>query len=444
MKRSLARIGAAAVAATLASALALAHREALADQVILKNGSLMEGEVLRQTDRLIVIRVRQGIELEFPLSEVVTVRKTNSGGGDGAARPPAATPTARAPKPPTRLLDSEGIIEAVKGASEADFADAIASMPQRRTEVVPRLVGLLSDADSLVRTRAAKALQAAPDLAAAQALSKALDDPWPPVREAAAIALGRLGSPAVGPLAERLGDAHANPVVLVRALGETRDPAAVGPILQQFAKAAPARKAVLAREAGEALARLGPQAAAQLEKSLDDEALAPLVLASLRARGDAGSVETLLRALAKGNPTLRPGLLDALASVQDPSASAALARAAASADAALARAAFAALERRSDAAAKDALLGIAESPAHPERVRAAAAAWRIEKPPRALVILQSIALNGTKESRLEAVRALGETGAPEAVPVLVKLLGGEDRALSAACREALARIQAPR
>ncbi|MDH7503688.1 MAG: HEAT repeat domain-containing protein [Verrucomicrobiota bacterium] len=60
--------------------------------------------------------------------------------------------------------------------------------------------------------------------------------------------------------------------------------------------------------------------------------------------------------------------------------------------------------------------------------------------PAALPAIVEIAKSGTQAPKLAAVRALGQIGQPRTVPVLVDLMGSSDREVSQAARESLAAI----
>ena len=412
---------------------------AAADQIRLKSGTLLEGEILKQTDEEVMIRIRPGMEIGFSMIEVESIQRSSAPAIPVHPKSPEQKNTA-----PKKILELPAILEAVKGVSEADFTAALEALPARRGEAVPGLIELLAHEDPLVRARAARALQEAPDATAFSALEKAMDDPWPPVQDAAAVALGRIGGLAVGPLSKALGKGTSNPVVLVRALGAPQDPAAVAPILEAIKSGNSAHASALQAEASRALSRIGSKATAQMKKALEEPSFAPVVIATLRARGDEESVRILGNAFENAPAEQKASIVEALAAAADPSASVVLARIAESVDSAFAEASFEALARRSDEAAAEQLVRLADSPRRPDRVRAAAAAWRISKPRKALDILLELAAAGSAENRIKAAEALGETGAPEAVPILVNGLGSEDKAFVAACREALARINAPR
>jgi HEAT repeat protein len=133
--------------------------------------------------------------------------------------------------------------------------------------VISRLRDALMDDDPAVRALVAELVGVLGDIAATPALEVLLRDPEEdlPVREAAACALGRIGSPtSTEPLARTLTESPAPRLqrISAEALGRIGDPMAAVPLLAGMASADGAVRAACA----DALARLGSEGRNWLEE----------------------------------------------------------------------------------------------------------------------------------------------------------------------------------
>jgi HEAT repeats len=159
------------------------------------------------------------------------------------------------------------LLDALSGAQALPHGVAGMALLDLGTTALPLLRDALIDDDPGVRSLAAEIVGVHGDIAAAPALEGLLRDPEEdgPVREAAAGALGRIGSPtSTEPLARALTESPATRLqrMSAEALGRIGDPVAAVPLLAGMASPDTAVRAACA----DALARLGREGRTWLEE----------------------------------------------------------------------------------------------------------------------------------------------------------------------------------
>jgi HEAT repeat protein len=159
------------------------------------------------------------------------------------------------------------LLDALSAAQALPHGVAGMALLDLGTTALPQLRDALMDDDPDVRSLAAEIVGVHGDIAAAPALEVLLRDPEEDaaVREAAAGALGRIGSPtSTEPLARALTESPALRLqrVSAEALGRIGDPVAAVPLLAGMASPDVAIRTACA----DALARLGPEGRSWLEE----------------------------------------------------------------------------------------------------------------------------------------------------------------------------------
>lgn len=274
-------------------------------------------------------------------------------------------------------------------------------------QAVPALLVLLTHERPRARRSAAVALGRARASEAVEALTRAVDDADPSVREAAARSLVSIGSEAFPGLAEAAEPSHDRAVraIVMRGLGWMREERAI-PVLERWAQDA---NESVRREAVTGLGRIGVAAvpalihilhgpdremqglAARLLWGLEDPALPPAMLKALGDYPDTKTALTLINLLWRKGSASLPGLVSAL---RHPSV---------------------------------------------EVRRRAAEAIGFVKDPLGVSSLGSCLLDASREVRLTAVRALAWLGW-EAVPVLQRAMEDPDLLVRRAAREGLEQL----
>ena len=309
-----------------------------------------------------------------------------------------------------------------------------------KTAAVAPLVGLLADTEAEVRLAAVEALGAVGDPQAVDPVANVMragatsrDETAVPIRIAAVRALGRLGPVSFPALSDALRDRH--PKVreaAVEALGSIGGPQAV----PALATALRDERSQLRQTAARALAAIGgPDARAMLLACLDhkDPATRAAVVDALAGLGDAGSVGSLAGALGDREKAVRDRAVAALGKLGSSEAAEALLKAIEGPDRDLRQAAAAALRT------------LTWSPATPRQraLRAvvdgdyrAALAEGAEAVEPLLIALQE------KDGRARrlAAEAIGATGDPRAVGPLVEVLGDHEDQVRSSAVEGLIRI----
>ena len=316
----------------------------------------------------------------------------------------------------------------------------------------PLAEALVSDDSPPVRAAAAEALGALGDPAALPQLAEVLDsDDSPPVRANAAQALGSLGDPAALPQLTEALDSDDSPPVranAAQALGSLGDPAAIPQLTEALDSddSPPVRAA-----AAQALGSLGdPAALPQLAEALDSDDSAPVRAAAaqaLGALGDPAALPQLAEALDSddSNP-VRAAAAQALGALGDPAALPRLAEVMGSDNSAPVRAAAGrALGALGDPAALPDLAEAAAGDDDPA-VRAAAteALGELDNPQALSQLVQAAESDESAAVRAAAAQALGSGGDPTALPALVEAATADaDPAVRAAAVEALAELEDP-
>lgn len=332
----------------------------------------------------------------------------------------------------------------------AEAAEAVGRVRLQRA--VPRLLDWLDDPEADVRAAAARALGQIGERRAIQSLVRVLGDNNADVRRAGVAALAAIGGDeVVVPLLGRLDDVDARVrVEAATLLGHLADPRAVVPLVGRARDDAPeVRAAVYA-----ALGTLGDdRAVPALVQGLRDDAPEPRLaaIAALGRLGSPESVRPLVALLQSTDPRVPRAVTAALGQIPGEHARAALVDAL-SRTTTRVMAAHALLERarrnaraghHEDAArivgALAASLGRAHDPSHATQVARTLGEVAAFQPiaPAAPALLAAL-----REGRGEPpalLRALGATGAPEALVPLLERLRAEEVPVRMAVLEALRR-----
>lgn len=184
---------------------------------------------------------------------------------------------------------------------------------------VDGLIAALEHEDKGVRSEAARSLGRIGNARAVEPLVKALRDQVEPVRDSAVESLGRIGEPAVEVLARTLSGESYDMVrwQLVRALGETRNPKALEPLIDALKDT----DETVRRLAIEALAKIGEAAIGPLIHSLRDRGERDIkygAAVALGKIGNARAVEPLVEALRNEGPAVRQGAIFGLVDIGKP------------------------------------------------------------------------------------------------------------------------------
>lgn len=362
----------------------------------------------------------------------------------------------------------------------------------RRREVVrllasypPDAVGdwvldALSDEDPGVRAEAAKTAGRIRLQRAVPNLRDWLGDQDADVRASAAVALGRIGSPRVVPgLVRLLGDGRVEVRrAAVEALAAIGTPEVVRPLLGRLDDS----HAEVRVDAAEALGALGDtQALVPLVSRLRDDApeVRQAVFTALGALGSARAVPALLPGLQDGTPEVRLAAIGALGRVGDRSAVRSLVPLVEDADHRVARAAVTALGNLGGTAAVEGIVTAlgpretretaastllhlcraSEPSAQAAVVARLAEALRRTHSDETTTIIAQVLLRLAERTSIDAaveavrqaldagrgrgeilVRALGATGAPDALVPLLERLEAEDEDTHGAVLDALHRL----
>ncbi len=331
------------------------------------------------------------------------------------------------------------LVGALKDENERVRRAAAVALGRIGAPAVPALIGALKDADREVRRAAAEALGRIGDREAVPALIGALKDADWEVRGAAAEALVRIGAPAVPALVGALKDENGwVRGAAAEALGRVGDPRAVPALVGALEDA----EEWVRRAAAGALGRIGDrEAVPALVGALEDADwwVREAAAEALGRIGDREAVPALTEALKDAYERVRRAAAWALGEIGDREAVPALVGALKDADREVRRAAAGALGRIGDREAVPALLGALKD--ENERVRWAAAGALGEIGDReAVPALVGALKDADAEVRRAAAGALGRIGDREAVPALVGALKDADGEVRRAAAGALGRI----
>lgn len=310
-----------------------------------------------------------------------------------------------------------------------------------KTSSIADLEPLLADPDWSVRTAAAEALGAIGEARVAGAILDLLGRPDAPrdreaaagVRASVVTALARLGTPAVAALTGALRDR--NPRIreaAIEALGAIGSPAAT----TALAPALDDDRSSVRQAAAAAIGRSGAEeAAVVLGPALGhkDPATRKCVVDALGTAGTAAAVEKLRAAFGDRERSVREAAVAALARIPRPEASDALADACLSADRETRAAAMTALRAR-EWAPQDPRGRVLHAVLHGDFERAAA------EGPAAVGPLTLALSEREAASRAGAARALARLGDARPTEGLCQLLADPDAAVRAAAVDALAGI----
>jgi len=364
--------------------------------------------------------------------------------GDGAwtVRMAAVDALARAGEPAVGAL-----LAALGDADPTVRRGAGRALGRMGPAAVPHLLGVLRGGAPAARVEAVAALSAGGGPGEQGAFVRALGDPEPGVRAAAAGALGRLGaSGAEGAAAESLVTVLSDPDAAVRnaaawALGAVGDRRAVAPLLELLRDS----EAGVRRSAARSLGLLGdPRAGPALGAALRDPSadVREWAAGALGRLGDPGGVPALLRAVKDPAGPVRVRAAEALGALGDPRAAGQLAGRLGDGDPAVRHAAAAALGQLGEASALEPLLGALGDDAPEVRREACRSLEALGQKPAAGALATALA-DADPSVRVAAARALGVLGAVEAVPGLETALRDATPAVSAAAADALVALGAP-
>jgi HEAT repeat protein len=326
---------------------------------------------------------------------------------------------------------------------EVRLAAAEAAIAQRVPQAGELVMGWLGEGDVRLRLAACGVVRAVPNDRAVAALGRVLGDPDPGVRLAAATAMGASGLPeAVAPLLGHLDDpAPEVRAEVARSLGRIGDARAVVPLVGKVQDGLPEVRQAVARALGE----LGDaRAASSLMIALQDASDAVRIEAAA-ALGRLGSDEAtpaiaaLLEAPPAGvawiagsapsaggaDPDVRAAALGALGRIGSDAAARVLVAALAKDDPERERTPVRDALVDAGAPAARALAAALSGSTSPTLVAGAALALGDLRAPDARVAITRAMERGVLAPR-HGLRALGRTGAEQALPIVLERLEDED------------------